>query len=132
MECQGYNNFYNELDVNETIEINNRFYVNFCLKYSQLIILVVNELTIEDYYLINLIKSQCSSNQRIIVVHNLIYFDDEIKIENYIKEFFESKENEKKIISENKFQKAGVYYSDSQNNKYYEESYINPVIIIKN
>jgi len=125
MECPSYDGFYNEPELNETIEINNKFFVNFCLKYSQLIILVVNELTIEDFYMINLIKLQCLSNQRIIIIHNLMHFLEDNEIENYVKNFFiNNKENS--ILTSNTYKKAGMYFTDEQNKFYYEENFINP------
>ena len=123
MECPSYDGFYNEPELNETIEINNKFFVNFCLKYSQLIILVVNELTIEDFYMINLIKLQCSTNQRIIIVHNLMHFLADEEIKNYVKNFFINNENS--ILMPNTYKKAGMFYTDEQNKFYYEENFIN-------
>ncbi len=125
MECPCYDGFYNEPELNETIEINNKFFVNFCLKYSQLIILVVNELTIEDFYMINLIKLQCSTNQKIIVIHNLIHFLEDNEIENYVKNFFINNKKDS-ILIQNTFKKAGMFFTDDQNKFYFEENFINP------
>ena len=52
IECPAFDNYFEETKIEENLEININFYINFCLKYSQMIILVVNEMTTEDLLMI--------------------------------------------------------------------------------
>ena len=125
IECPAFDNYFEETKIEENLEININFYINFCLKYSQMIILVVNEMTIDDLLMINLIKLKCKQSQKIIIIHNLKFYFTKDEIDYYIKNYFSGGyKNEKndEILKIVTFTGA----DSDQNKLYFNENYINP------
>jgi len=124
IECPAFDNYFEETKIEENLEININFYINFCLKYSQMIILVVNEMTTEDLLMINLIKSKCIQSQKIIIIHNLKFYFTKEEIDYYISNYFSNNNNEKndEILKIVTFTGA----DSDQNKLYFNENYINP------
>jgi hypothetical protein len=96
IECPAFDNYFEETKIEENLEININFYINFCLKYSQMIILVVNEMTTEDLLMINLIKSKCIQSQKIIIIHNLKFYFTKEEIDYYISNYFSNNNKNEK------------------------------------
>jgi len=125
IECPAFDNYFEETKIEENLEININFYINFCLKYSQMIILVVNEMTTEDLLMINLIKSKCIQSQKIIIIHNLKFYFTKEEIDYYISNYFSN--NNKNEKNDEILKIVTFTGADSDQNKlYFNENYINP------
>ena len=106
------------------------FLQSFILKYSNVLILVVGQLTYFDQKLIHRIKTECK-DKKLLIVHNLYNFLEKDQVEEYIENTlmksltFKLKKNT--IISfeknsENKEKKNKYYYSEKFNNEDQEDN----------
>ena len=75
----GINNIYSNSELIKLIQ-------EFVITISNILIIVVDNYTLEDLLILNIIKKICYW-QKIIVIHNLYYFKKVENIEDYIKNF---------------------------------------------
>ena len=103
----GINNIYSNSELIKLIQ-------EFVITISNILIIVVDNYTLEDLLILNIIKKICYW-QKIIVIHNLYYFKELKNIEDYIKNFLK---HERTNLEEYTYFNLG---EKDQNKNYYLE-----------
>ena len=93
------------------------FIQDFIYFYSNILIIIVGQLTNEEQKLINRIKSNNRNKKTIFIIHNLMFIETKRNVEIIIKDTIE------KSITFNKLSKRNIIgeNDDSKNNYYYLE-----------
>lgn len=101
-------------------QITELFLQKFVMKYSNIILLVVDQISYTEQIMIDRIKTQCD-DQKLIIVHNLKTLIYKKQIEDYIEDTLMSSF----LLKKERFNKVGEITNEDKTNNYYyiEEIY---------